>query len=232
MYQQQQKQKTKGSKPQAPRNSHIYRNIRDPLVVDATQATLTINNITTDGSGSSDKSFSLSPLGVQTVTALNTTTPSSVYLEVPHLPWLLSTARNFSSYRILRANLVYTSLLGSTSTGRVSFYSSPDFADGIPLATLGNLVNSRTVDMSTGAFKEIRYNLNIDSSWKKITSQTLSIVSTFGPTTPLSLNTVNDLIFSQLVVVVAGGPASTAIGSLNIEYDVEFKGPVGVGINF
>jgi len=201
-------------------------------VVDANAVTPSVANIVTDAGGNCDIALSFSPLGVQTVKDLNGATPSSEFLETPRLGWLHNTARNFSSYRILRANLVYTSLLGSTATGRIAFYSSTDFADGVTLATLGNMPNSRVVDLAMGASKEIRHNLAVDSSWKKVSSQTLSIVTAYGPLLLLNFNTVNDLIFSQLSVVVAGGPVSSAVGSLAIEYDVEFKGPIGIGLNF
>jgi len=215
-----------------PKTNHVFRNVRDPVVIDANAATPTIANIVTDGGGNSDTALSFSPLGLQTVKDLDTATPSSQFLETPRLGWLHNTARNFSSYRILRANLVYTSLLGSTATGRIAFYSSTDFADGVTLATLGNMPNARVVDLAMGASKEIRYNLTVDSSWKKVSSQTLSIVTGYGPNLLLNFNTVNDIIFSQLSVVVAGGPVSSAVGSLSIEYDVEFKGPIGIGLNF
>lgn len=215
-----------------PKTNHVFRNVRDPVVVDANSPNAVIANITTDAGGNSDTAISFSPLGLQSVKNLNGATPSSDFLEAPRLGWLHNTARNFSSYRVLRANLVYTSLLGSTATGRIGFYSSTDFADGVTTSTLGNMPNARVVDLAMGASKEIRYNLAVDSSWKKVSSQTLSIVNAYGPLFLLNFNTVNDLIFSQLSVVVAGGPVSSAVGSLAIEYDVEFKGPIGIGLNF
>jgi len=222
--------KNKAKKPQ-----HVFNNIRDVVVADASNgASPNIYQLVSDPSGNGTLGLSLSPFGYQTVTgtASSATGPlnfASTQSIAPVLPWLYNQARNFEGYRVTNATLIIVGNVGSTATGRISVVSSRDYVDygvnhGIALA-----VGGITFDISTLSTKERRFPLDVDSSWKICSSRTAAILS--GGQAFVPVNSVNDLLFTNFDIDVAGASASTILATFNVEYTVEFRGPISYGAN-
>lgn len=201
---------------------HVYRGIRDPLVADATAATMA--PLALAAGAEIGNSYILSPLGIQGLSWSTSANPATATSVPPRLPFLFSTARNFQQYRITRAILVFVSSQGSTATGRISLSGSADSADNATAAAAMQfgMVNAKQVDLGSGASREARYQLPVDASWKKVSSTTLAGLGAAY----VAVNTVNDLSFSTALFNATGTSGTGNIGALYIEYDVEFKDPI------
>lgn len=218
-----------------PQTMRVFRNIREPMVVDARASPLSSYDVTSSSGGGVATYIPLSPLGVAVLQYVSTASGSPVTLNPvsfcnPTLPWLYNQARGFERYRVLRAKLIVVGNSSSTIVGRMAVSSSTDVADvaGASSAlTIANSVGGRTFDLSTLATKEQTLALDIDSSWKKVSGATGIAI---GPI-PLVTSTVNDLCFSNVTFVVAGAPASTLLATFFLDYDVEFKDPISITTN-
>lgn len=69
--------------------------------------------------------------------------------------------------------------------------------------------------------------MNIDTSWKKVSRTTLTLAGT----TLYPINSVDDLSICQVSVAIAGSGNTVTVCQFYVEYDVEFKNPVGLGGN-
>lgn len=223
--------KAKSSKMPKRQAQSLFRKVRDPWVQDATASSPSMWNITSASDGTTIFQYPVTVLPVVGVTV--TVSGSSItWASAPAysagLPWLYNQARNFERYRVLNATLIFVSNLGSTATGRLSISTTTDIADLIPAPSIATSTGGKVFDLAQGASKEFRLPMDVDSSWKKVSRNTM-ITSSGGALA--SANSINDLIFSAVNVTGVGMPASTTVGNFFIEYDVEFKDPVSWTFN-
>lgn len=220
-----------GSVLPSPRKTLVqYRNVGarsvvDPIVGALSSVSRTPYMASTSSTGISAGKFILSPLGVNGIKTDGTTAT----LEPPHLPWLSSTAANFLSYRVTRAVLVVVGNQSAQATGQMSIASSPDCVDVLTAVTsVGDLVTGGVqfpiADLATG---NRRIPLRIDSTWKKVSSRATVVVSG----NVVQNASMDDLVFTGFQWSVTGGPVSVDLCSFFVEYDVEFKGVAGIGLN-
>lgn len=212
-------------------NTKVFKNIREALVSNAAIGNSSASfDLTTTSSGTIDQQTPLAPLGVsgpQLVSAASgsAVTINTASIESPHLPWLYNTARNFERYRVTRANLVFVGNVGSTSTGRIIMDSTTDYADMLTTSTIANTSGGKGWALASAANKDLRFQMDIDNSWKRVSAYTHNTIAAATGYLDI-MSSVNDLLFSCLVIVVTGAAASTNIGTVFIEYDVEFKDPI------
>lgn len=199
-----------------------FRNITDPVVVDATSTTSALAAVSTAANGTGSINFSLNSSGIYGTNAGNT---AIAVAETPHLAWLTQTTVNFEEYRVTRATLVVIgNNVGSTTLGEVSVSSSTNYVDyaGVTGATSQSLIGARAFSLSALASNNKRVALDIDTSWKKVSPRTISYVNSL----PVAVASADDLIFSNVFVVVIGGPASTTnLLNFYVEYDCELRRP-------
>lgn len=202
--------------------------------------------INTNSGGSTSGSFALSPLGLTAATTnpantgvYSNGTPGNVC--GPLLRGLYNRAIDFQWYRVTRAKLVFVGTQGSTVTGiitLVGYTSALDVAigTGIPQLSSGS---TKTFDLSNSSTKELSVPIPVDSSWKRVTSLLTvngSSVPFFGGSTSLvPVATVDDICFGAVSYNVGSGPTGTGsgayIGTLFLDYDVEFKGVIDASVN-
>lgn len=198
-----------------------------------TNAVLDIN---LDSNGAGSVQHLLNPLGLNASSFVSAAYQAPTQVDPQHLRWLGSQADGFANYRVTRAKLVFVSNVGSTVSGKVILSSSNDASDCLATPTSSLVVKGRQFDLAFGSSKEISIPLDIDSSWKKVGFFLTSPanVRPFNglPSQMIILNSLNDLCFGSFTVAVVGGPASTNVGNLFIDYDVEFKNPVSPQTNF
>lgn len=227
--------KQNSSRPQA--GTRIFRGVRDPLVNNSAATTPVVYSMNTDGAGAFSGSVCLSPLGISGLvfsvpnpnTAGTAIVPSITTMFSPFLPWLYNQAKGFEQFRVTRATAIWVSNLGSTATGRVMLDSSTDYADAVSANGISTSTGGKVFDLASGASKEFRHQMDVDSSWKKCSSATLLVSTPSNIVTPV--NSINDLSFTTIFVTITGGPNSTNCGSLFVDYDVEFKDPISFGAN-
>lgn len=213
------------------RQSHVFRGVRDMLTNDGSDSSSLSYTISTDANGAATAAFGLAPLGIKSVIATatgSTVSWTSTVTSPPRLPWLWNQARNFERYRVTRAVLCFIGNVGSTTTGRILLDSSTDYADLTTPQTLGLGAGGRMFDLASSASKELRFQMDVDTSWKKVSASTV-LTSTSNSIIPV--NSVNDLIFSAGFVTIVGGPGTQLVGNLVLEYDVEFRDPIAYGAN-
>lgn len=227
--------KQTSSRPQA--GTRIFRGIRDPLVSNATSLTPTVYTMNTDGAGAFSGSICLSPLGISGLvfsvpnpnTAGTAIVPSIITMFSPFLPWLYNQAKGFEQYRVTRATAIWVSNLGSTTTGRLMLDSSTDYSDAVTANGISTSTGGKVFDLASGASREFRFQMDVDSSWKKVSGATSLVTTPSNIVCPV--NSINDLSFSTVFVTITGGPNSTNCGSMFVDYDVEFKDPISFGAN-
>lgn len=214
---------------------HSYKGVRDTLCENAAAGTLVPSGILTNSSGGSFTSTVLAPNTLIGCRVSSGTVSEEVVLT-PALPWLYRTAVNFSSYRITRATLVFVGNVGSTTPGFVAMKGYADPADSFPTLTRANAIgaNVKSFNLAESAGKEQRLALPVDSRWKKNTSYLSKLSSTYpfiGSGGILNFSTIADASFVSFAIMSVGCPATTTIGELYLEYDVEFKDPISLGTN-
>lgn len=220
-----------GSKAQ----SHAYRGIRD-IILNDTRGNV-VSSITTNASGAGNISGMMMPLLLTSPQTGSGGTPATNdVVAYARCNWFASTAKNFQSYRITRAVLIWVGNVGSTSPGTINMFGSRDVMDATTGLQTAYIVgqDSKSFDLASSANKEQRLQMPVDPSWKKITS-TLNRLGNDGfngtQYSVVPVNSVNDLIAFSWYIQVVGGPASTNVGNAFIEYDVEFKGPISPVLN-
>lgn len=219
---------------------HAFRSVRDPIVLDATQAGSGMVALVTNATGGATLSLLFSPFGVYSLSTSNVEAGKQVVFgqsQVTNtlLPWLYNQSRNFERYRVTRAVIIAVGNVGSTATGRLMMDSSTDFTDATTPITLGTSTGGKVWDVANMASKELRFALDVDSSWKKVSRSTFIFNPSGTVATPV--NTVNDLSFSTAFISCVGASAggtvadNTTIANFYLEYDVEFKDPISFGVN-
>lgn len=211
--------KNKQSRPGVTPGKHVYRGVRDPIVLDARSNPLAQSPLA--AATEIGNRYVLSPLGVQGVSIGTDGTPTIAQTIVPTLPFLFSTARNFKEYRVTRAVLIFVGQQSSTAVGRITLSSSTDHADDFTAPGQYGLVDARSFDMAGACLKEARHQMLVDPTWKKVSTVALG----FYGKDLLPVNTINDLCFSVAGFSATGTSGSGNIGALFVEYDVEFRYP-------
>lgn len=232
--------KNKNTQNSARKPQHLFRRIRDPLVTDASNgANPSAIALTADANGNGTATYALSPFGISGFIANATTATgpinftSAVYYS-PNLPWLFNQARNFERYRVLNATLIVIGNVGSSATGRMVVDSSTDLADNVTAVTVGLSTGGIVFDVASLAGKERRFQVDVDSSWKKCSSRT-ALVSNNGSLL-MTTSSANDLLFTNIYFSVNGATAAGTTGTFTVanfmlEYDVEFRDPISYGAN-
>lgn len=233
------KQNRQVTKPKASGNKaqlHVYRGIRDIILNDARSTT--VSAFTTTSGGNASVNGALVPMPLTVPQSIGGGTAGTMDTVVyPRCSWLTNTAKNFQSYRVTRAVLIFVGNAGSTSSGTVNLMASRDYADVTTAVQTAYVVgkDSKSFDLASSSTKELKLAMPVDTSWKKITTE-LAVLGNngFGGTqySVVPINTVNDLIATAFNIQVVGGPASTNIGNAFIEYDVEFRDPVAIALNY
>lgn len=194
-------------------------------MLDASAATIAATPLAGDVVISNN--YPLCPLGFNGIGLSGSTIVASAPTK-PYLPFLYSTGKNFQEYRVTRAVLVFVSNRSSTDAGRVSLGGSKDAVDAGGASQQFGLVNGKQYDLATlSSSKEGRFNLPVDSSWKRVSALCFGNIN--GSWSPY--NSVNDLCFSNAFIFTTGTSGSANIGTLYVEYDVEFRGPISLGLN-
>lgn len=204
-----------------PKTSHAYKNIREMLCADANAGTVLPMPL----AANSTSIVCLNPLSLVTMKLASGPTATLATMESAHLRWLNVTATNFKQYRILRAVLIVVGTQASTATGNFSVFSSPDYSD----VFLGTAPSYSTTGPGTSvaslATKDQRFPLDIDTSWKKVSSRLCAVSSDQVTVTPIT--TVDDASFCSVAV---SNNSTAALGIAYIEYDVEFRGPLNISL--
>jgi hypothetical protein len=215
--------------------------IREEVVLGTGSGTpgTSVANISTDGTGVASYNCALSPVGLTaaTVTGAVFSRGANGNVDPPHLRKLYNIASDFRYYRVLSGKLIFVPSVGSTSKGQIVLSSSRDTQDSglsaqvafasspyykvFPMATIG---------------REVSIPLDVDPSWKKVTSfLTGPMVSPYtGPASTnvlVVVNSVNDLCFSSIGSQVVGGDPNTFVGVLVVEYELELRGVIDVAAN-
>lgn len=213
------KTKTKGK---ASQNSHIYRGIREMVCVDASVATPAPANPAASGT----LSVLISPLGVKAVKVASGPTVSTVPDFIPTLKWLYATSVNFREYRITRAKLVVVGNVASTATGNFNVTSSRDILDIYGTNTPSYSTGPAGVSVASLATRDASFSLNIDSSWKVVSPNTVQVLS--DNATFINVHNVGDLAVGAYSI---SNNSNVPLGILYMDYDVEFRGPINPTLN-
>lgn len=237
--------KSKQSKGTA--HNHVYKGLRDTLLVPAPGQTVTnAFTATTDANGNGNFAQVLTPLGVTSATlgasSYTDGTPGNV--TGPAMRGFFYKASQFQMYRVTRAKLVFVSALGNNAYGSITMAAYTDPADvasntyDITLAT----ANTRKFDVANASAKEISIPVPVDTSWKKVSTY-LTRPGNIYPMTAATAGslavyaTIADISFGALSVVwqqvgTAGTTtAGSVVGQFQLDYDVEFKNPIDQSLN-
>jgi hypothetical protein len=200
-----------------------FSRVTDPIVDSAFASPPIVAQAATDAGGSGAATTALSPIGV---TGWDSTGSVKKQVFSPTLPWLYNTSRNFGSYRILAANLVIVGNVCSVVPGTVIIHSSRDWSDtGSTAGVIGS--GGVMFELASLAARNRVFPLQIDQTWKKVTAETSKVVSG----AMVSVNSVNDLLFTNFTWRINGGPASVNCFTMYVEYDVEFANHIIIGFN-
>lgn len=236
--------KKKGSGSNRTKSNHLFTGCRDAVTYVAGQSSVpgtAAYYITSSSGGNVGFGAPLCPLGLGAATyssgAYSNATQGNV--ANPLLRGLFNRASDFQWYRVLRAKLVFVGSVGSTTSGTITLagYSDPNDVIAATLQGLTSGPGTKVFDLSSSSTKELSVPIPVDTAWKKcswVLSQPASS-SPFtgsGTTTLNPLSTVSALCFAGISVTVIGAPASTTLGFLYIDYDVEFKGPIDSTLNY
>jgi len=230
-------------KPKVTMN-HRFMGCRDALVSGTTSSTpsSSLQPISTNSGGSGSGNAVLTPIGLSG-SKLNASgvvydLPVLGNIAAPQLRGLYFRASDFQMYRVTRAKLVFVGATGSTATGQITLaaYTDPLDVSNNTTAATNSSSATRTFDVASAAGRELSVPIPVDSSWKKISAYltTRADVSPFYGSTNgiIPLNSVSDLSFGAISWYVSNSLASQAtIGTLFIDYDVEFKGPIDFALN-
>lgn len=242
--QQSQQARTKTTKAKASAASHKYVNCRDTINTIGAYypAVSQTAPLPTNSNGAGTLFAPLAPMGLGVAT-LSTTAgvggsyaPGNVF--APVLRGLFNKAVDFQWYRVTRAKLVFVSNLASTTTGNIVLAGYTDPADVYQTTTNSTIStpSTRTFNLASSAVKELSVPIPVDSSWKRCDG----MLSTLGNYSPyvggnnmiVPVTTANAVCFGAVSVYWYGSTASqTSIGSLYIDYDVEFRSPIDAGVN-
>jgi len=228
---------------QVSRTSHVFRGCRDalqPNTPSSSPATTGLN-VTTASNGTTNYSGILCPLGLTSVILVSGVfnNPSSGgNVLPPTLRGFFNKATGFQMYRVTRAKLVFVGSVSSNTTGNITMcgYTDPIDVSSIAYAPLSSGPGTRTFSLASAATKEVSVPIPVDSTWKKVSGDLTTVSNTYpfsGSSAGfIPLATVADLSFGAWAVFVTGASASSVVGSLYVDYDVEFKSPIDSAVNF
>jgi len=223
-------------------SQHVYRGCRDaiqPNTPSAGPLSSGTNVVITTANTPVNLAGVLNPIGL-TTTALSSgayTMPSDRNLQGPPLRGLCIKAQGFQYYRVTRAKLVMVGSIGTNLVGQITMagYGDPADVRNITYSPFSSGPNTRTFDLSTLSGKEISVPIPVDSTWKRVTA-VLSAPGNNYPfnasdaTTLAIYNTVSNVSFGAWTILANCNTALT-LGSLYIDYDVEFKNPIDYAVN-
>lgn len=219
--------------------NHRYTGLREAILVGGTGGvSTTALAINSNASGVTSGAFALCPVGLTAAKlAAGVYTSAALNVSTPPLRGLYNKAIDFQMYRVLRAKLVFVGATGSTTSGiitLVGYTSAIDVNFQTSLAQLSG-PNTKSFDLASGSAKELSVPIPVDSSWKKV-SATLSVPGTAAPffggsDSCVTVSSVDDLCFGAVSYIVGSGPVSTYLGTLFVDYDVEFKGVIDSSVN-
>jgi len=231
-----------------PALNHRFVGLREAILAGGAGPAPSSNSlaINTNSGGATSGSFALSPIGLTSATtgATNTGTYSNGTAGNvcgPLLRGLYNRALDFQWYRVTRARLIFVGTQGSSTTGIITLvgYTSPlDVAIGTGIPQLSSS-STKTFDLSNASTKELSVPIPVDSSWKRVTSlltvSGASVPFFGGSTSIVPVSTVDDICFGAVSYSVGSGPVGTGtgtyIGTLFLDYDVEFKGVIDASVN-
>lgn len=221
--------------------NHRFVGCRDAVMLGGTGSSPGTNPLVlvTNSSGATSGSSCFAPLGLTAVRVVSgvVTIGGTGNVTAPLLRGLYNRAVDFQMYRVTRAKLVFVGNVGSTSTGILTlcgYTSAYDVANTTGVAQISG-ANTRVFDLASSSSKELSVPVPVDTSWKKVSS----ILSTAGVSPPMfgqsdsivPAATVDDLAFCSISYAVSNGGASSTVGYLFLDYDVEFKGVIDAGVN-
>jgi len=207
------------------------------MVSNATSSSPTAVALVSDASGNASLTYALSPLGIKGLSGVSSAGGvafSSTQFYSPYFPFLYNQARNFERYRVLNATFIVVGNVGSTATGRIVIDSSTDMADNTSAVTVGTSTGGTVFDLASLATREKRVQLDVDTSWKKVSAETFNVVNNLGTALPVS--TGNDLSFTSVYISLVAATQAGSLGAFTaanffLEYDVEFRDPISFGVN-
>lgn len=223
--------------------NHRFTNLREVLLTpgpgkNPSQSPLVL---TAAADGTATLSQILTPVGLTSSTlGPNQAYVSGTYGNVtgPALRGLYNKAIDFGMYRVSRARLIFVGGVGSTATGQITLagYSDPYDVAIVTAQVFVSGPNTKTFDLASSSSKELSVPIPVDSSWKKVSS----ILTVPGNGYPFKaadsssiavIATVADLSFGAVSISATGTDASKQLGTVHIEYDVEFKDPIDFALN-
>lgn len=206
--------------------------IRDPCVGNAGEATS--SNVFTTHATDRDTNWRvfLSPLGMKTLPRSSNTGNVSdmIFVENPHLPWLLSAARVWEEFRILSASFEFVPTAGSGVTGTMTITSSRDPADKFDAGTTNSLAgNTKVHPLSrTSGFT---VPLEVDNRWKPVSLTLVRHMQVQGFTlgAAVPVHSLNELVFTAVELQAQNCDPAKQIGLMYVNYRVQFRGPRASG---
>lgn len=220
---------------------HLYLNCRDSFSVPSVGS---IQNgallLSSDANGAVSFGVVLNPMGLTAATLSASAWNQGVAGNVmaPQFRGLYNKAIDFQWYRITRAKFVFVAVTSSNTTGQATLAGYSDPMDIANTTFGGNISgpNTKSFTLSSGSTREFSVPVPVDTSWKKVSSVLTYPAGAFpfvgnSTTTLVTVASVADLSFGAVSLRVTGAPASSALGSLYLDYDVEFKGPVDPYVN-
>lgn len=235
--------KNKNSVAKRGRSNHLFTGCRDAITYVAGQSSTpgtAAYYLTTSTGGNVSYGTSLSPMGLGAATYSSSTYAGAIQGNVanPLLRGLYNRSQDFQWYRVLRAKFVFVGSVGSTTSGTITLagYADPGDVSNPTIQGLTSGPGTRTFDLSNSATRELSVPIPVDTAWKKC-SWVLSQPGAAPPFTGSStstivpLSTVSALCFAGVSLSVTGAPASTTMGFMYIDYDVEFKTPIEPTLN-
>lgn len=222
--------------------NHAYKGLREPFLTPGPRAnaSTSVFYLTADSSGNANFAQILAPLGLTSVTlgASAYTAGTLGNVTGPPLRGLYNRCVDFQWYRVTRAKLVFVSAVGSTVIGQVTLagYTDPADVAASTIQTYLSGTGTRTFDLASASTREISVPIPVDSTWKKCSS-VLSVPGNSYPYTGASAGSlasvanVSDLSFGAVQCNLAAGTANQYVGTLHLDYDIEFKNPIDFSIN-
>jgi hypothetical protein len=212
--------------------------VTEQLVVGTSGAAGTTSvSALTNSSGNFSCGYILNPTGLTSATlASGVWTAGTVgNTDPPHLRKLNNMSVDFMYYRVLGGKLNFVPNVGTTQQGVVVLASSRDAIDAGISAQVAYASSNTYKTFNLSAGKTFSIPLDVDSSWKKISS-VLTLPGNSVPFTGASsqvvpCNSVNDLSFSSVMCTINGAGSVVSAGFLTVEYEVEFKGVIDSAVN-
>lgn len=239
--------KTNKQKQNRPKAGHSFPGCREPFLNPGPRsgASAQVYNLTTDSGGSVVFQQVLAPIGLTSTVLSSGNYTAGTYGNVtgPPLRGLYNKASDFQWYRISRARLIFVSNMGSTATGQITLSGYTDPADTLAVTTQAYVsgANTKTFDISAGAGKELSVPVPVDSTWKKVSSVMSYPGNAFpftgaAATSFVAVATVSDLACGAVGAYITGFSMGTLVGgafvgTLHLEYDIEFKGVIDSAVN-